>query len=72
MNRGKMMDSDSAGNLFRNFAAVCVWIGGVSLGDVQVAVSIITGVIVGAYSAVNLYVLWRDKIKGGRDENTSR
>jgi hypothetical protein len=64
MNRGKIMENDVMGQLCKNLAAVCVWVGGVSLGDVQVAVSIITGVIVGAYSAVNLYVLWRDKIRG--------
>jgi hypothetical protein len=57
------MESGAVGSVCKNLAAVCIWIGGVSLGDVQVAVSIITGIIVGAYSAVNLYVLWRDKIK---------
>jgi hypothetical protein len=58
------MGSGAVADVCKNLAAICVWIGGVSLGDVQVAVSIVTGVIVGAYSAVNLYVLWRDKVKG--------
>ena len=60
------------GHIGKNIAAVCVWIGGMSLGDVQVAVSIITGVIVGVYSAVNLYVLWRDKVRGNRNETQDR
>jgi len=66
------MGSGAVAEVCKNLAAICVWAGGVSLGNVQVAVSIVTGIIVGAYSAVNLYVLWRDKIKGRRDETETR
>lgn len=39
------------------------WLGAVQLANVQIIVSIISGVAVAVYTLVNLYVLWRDKIQ---------
>jgi len=38
------------------------WLG-LTMADVQVFVSIASGLAVAVYTALNIYVLWRDKIK---------
>lgn len=39
------------------------WFGGIKLADVQILVAIFSGLCVGAYAALQFYVLWRDKVK---------
>lgn len=54
--------ADAAMQLVKISAASGVWLG-LQLADLQVFVSIFSGLAVAAYTLVNLYVLWRDKIK---------
>lgn len=39
------------------------WFTTVKIADVQVMVSILSGLLVGALAAANFYVTWRDKIR---------
>jgi hypothetical protein len=39
------------------------WFGTIKLADVQVMVSIISGIIVGGLALLNLIVTWRDKFR---------
>ena len=50
----------------RIVAVVAAWLGSITLGDVQTVVAILSGIAVLTYTAVNTYVLWRDKIKANR------
>lgn len=45
-------------------AWIAAWFGTIKLADVQVMVSIISGLIVGGLALLNLIVTWRDKFKG--------
>jgi len=39
------------------------WFGTIKLADVQVVVSIVSGLCIGGLAALNLYVTWRDKVR---------
>ena len=52
------------GTIVKSIAWVLAWFATIKAADVQVIVSIISGVMVGALAAVNLYVTWRDKVRG--------
>lgn len=47
----------------RNVAIIGAWLMGIEAADVQMTVSILTGILVGVYTAMNTYVLWRDRVR---------
>jgi hypothetical protein len=51
-------------------AWVFAWLLSVELADVQVTVSIVGGLVVLVYTALNTYVLWRDKVRKKREGET--
>ena len=51
------------GTIVKSIAWVLAWFATIKAADVQMIVSIISGVMVGALAAVNLYVTWRDKVR---------
>lgn len=42
------------------------WFGSFKLADVQIVVSIVSGLLVALLAALNFYVTWRDKIRRDR------
>ena len=59
----------SAGEVVARIVSVVLgWLASIQLADVQVAVSIISGLLVAAYTALNGYVLWRDKVRRKQGE----
>ena len=56
-------DTEAADVVARIIAVVGVWLGSITLGEVQTLVGILSGMAVLAYTLANTYVLWRDKIK---------
>lgn len=54
----------STGEIVARIVSVVLgWLASIQLADVQLAVSIISGALVAAYTALNGYVLWRDKVR---------
>lgn len=52
-----------SGEVARSVAWIMAWFGTVSLADVQLTVSIISGLLVGGLAGMNLYITWRDKVR---------
>lgn len=56
---------DSLGSaILKSIAWALAWFATIKLADVQLIVSIVSGLMVGGLAAVNLWVTWRDKIRG--------
>ncbi len=51
-------------------AWVFAWLASIKLADVQLVVSIVGGLAVLMYTALNTYVLWRDKVRRKSQEET--
>ena len=45
------------------FLWAAAWFGTVKLADVQIVISIVSGLFIGGLAALNLYVTWRDKVR---------
>ena len=58
--------SEAVAGLWKSFLTLG-FIGGVQLSDVQTVVAIFASGAAGIYALLNVYVLWRDKIKGKKE-----
>lgn len=67
-----MVEHDSIwAEIAKPVGLVAAWFGTMTIADAQAIVAILSGLCVGAYAAMQGYVLWRDKIKrksGGSTE----
>lgn len=50
----------------RMAVAALGWVVSIELADVQLVVAILSGLVVIVFTALNTYVLWRDRIRGQR------
>lgn len=46
----------------RLFIGIALWLGSVTISQVAAVVGIFVGLLSGAYTIMQMYVLWRDKI----------
>jgi hypothetical protein len=59
-----MTQSDSFLAAFgRPLAVALAWLGSWKLGEVQMLLGIVSGLVVTGYAATQWWVLWRDKIR---------
>lgn len=54
----------TGGVIVRVIGVILAWLGSLKLGDIQAFMAILSGMCVFVYTALQIYVLWRDKIKG--------
>lgn len=48
----------------KSAAVAAAWYGSVTLADVQTVIGIVSGLAVLVYTVINIYIAWRDKLRG--------